>query len=527
MLSRPAVVRYLGLFGALCCAADAVLFGAPSWIRRGVSVMSILRGPDGVLIMLLWIAGLTALCLAWWHGRRLTVSRTWIGVTAALWSLPLVAVPPLASRDMYAYACQGALFDAGFNPSVAGVSAQPCPWLESVSVVWRDTPTPYGPLWIMLAGLAAVFGSQVVALAVFRVYAVLAVVALAVVTPVLARRLGVAENRALWLVVCCPIVPVHMIGGGHNDALALALLFAGLAMVVSRRIPVVSRHPSAVSRRPSALSRRGSILSRRPSVVSRRSSVALLAGGGALIGAAIAVKITMGVVLPFAALLAAGGLELDRAGLTRALRRGGAVVGGAVAALVALSLGSGLGFGWLFALSGAGESRSWTSPATAVGLAVNAAARGFGATVDAVPAARTVAFVLLAVALVVIWWRFRRGDQLAGAGLALLAVIFLAPITQPWYLLWPLAVLAVTVVATRWLEIAVIVSMFLILPNGDGAWKPLQIPLAFLAVGLVGWVAWRSVRWLREPVPGRAPEPVPGAPAPGAPGSEPAPGTPA
>ena len=467
MWSRPATVRYLGLAGALCCAADAVLFGAPTWIRRGVSVASILRGPDGVLIMALWIAGLAALCAAWWHSRRLEVGRRWILVTAALWSLPLLAVPPLASRDMYAYACQGASYAAGFNPSRVGVSAQPCPWLESVSVVWRDTPTPYGPLWIMMAGLAAAFGSQVVALAIFRLYAALAVVGLAAAVPALARRAGVPENRALWLTVCCPIVPVHVVGGGHNDALTVALLVAGLALIAGR--PPRSR--------------------------------AALAAGGALIGAAIAVKTTVGVVLPFAVLLAAGGLELDRAGLARLLRRGGTVVAGAVGALVALSLGSGLGFGWAVALSGAGESRSWTSPPTAVGIAVNAVARLAGADVDVVPVLRAVALGLLLVVLVVIWWRFRHGDQLAGAALACLAVIFLAPITQPWYLLWPLALLAVTVVATRWLAVAVIVSMFLILPNGDGAWKPAQVPLAFAVTGLVGWVAWRAVRWLREPVP--------------------------
>jgi alpha-1,6-mannosyltransferase len=136
-----------------------------------------------------------------------------------------------------------------------------------------------------------------------------------------------------------------------------------------------------------------------------------------------------------------------------------------------------------------------------VGIAVNAVAKPAGADIDVVPPIRAAALGLLLVTLVVIWWRFRRGDQLAGAALALLAVIFLAPITQPWYLLWPLTLLAVTVVATRWLEIAVIASMFLILPNGDGAWKPLQVPLAFAVTALVGWVAWRAVRWLREPVP--------------------------
>ncbi|MEV4704954.1 polyprenol phosphomannose-dependent alpha 1,6 mannosyltransferase MptB [Actinoplanes sp. NPDC049316] len=464
-LGRPAGVRWLGFFGAVCCAADAVLFGAPPWIRQGVSVVSILRGPNGVLIMLLWLAGLTALCAAWWYGRRLELSRRWIVVTAALWIVPLLAVPPLASRDMYAYACQGALFDAGFNPSQVGIAAQPCPWLDSVSLVWRDTPTPYGPLWILLTGFAASFGSQAVALGIFRVYAVLAVGALAAAVPALARRRGVAPEKALWLVLCCPLVPVHFVGGGHNDTLTMALLAAGLALVAGRR------------------------------------PMPALIAGGALVGAAVAVKTTVGVVLPFAALLAAGGLELTREGLLRFLRRGGAVVGGAVALLAVLSVVSGLGFGWAVALSGAGESRSWTSPPTAVGIAVNAAGKWFGAGYDVVPALRTAALVVLLVALVVIWWRFRRSDPLHGAGLACLAVIFLAPITQPWYLFWPLTLLAVTTVGLRWLEVTIVASMFLILPDGDGAWKPLQVPFAFLVTAGVVWVARHSWRWLRSPVP--------------------------
>ncbi len=480
-------VRWLGFAGSVCCAADAVLFGAPTWIRRGVSVASILRGPDGVLIMLLWIAGLAALCAAWWLGRRLDVTSGWIRATAALWVVPLLAVPPLASRDMYAYACQGSLFDAGLNPSVDPLSALPCPWIESVSVVWRDTPTPYGPVWIMLAGLAASFGSQAVALGIFRVYEVLALLGLALVLPALARRTGVSAERALWLVLCCPLVLVHLIAGGHNDTLAMLLLVAGLVLVLGR------------SWRP-------------------------VLAGGVLLGAAVLVKATLGVVLPFAALLAAGGFRalfpgrggVDRGALRRGVDRGAlgrgvdrgalgrvaAVTGGAVAALVGLSLASGLGFGWLTALSGAGESRSWTSPPTAAGIAVNAVGKWFGASIDVVPAARNVAFVLLAVALVTIWWRFRDGDALYGAGLALLAVIFLAPITQPWYLFWIVVLWAVAPAGPpRWFLITVVAVMFLILPNGDGAWKPLQVPLAFAVTGLAGWLAWRSVRWLREPVP--------------------------
>src|SRR5919112_2652709 len=184
-LSRPGFLRWLGFLGSVCCAVDGFLFGAFPYIRSNVNIWTILRGPNGVLIVLLWAVGLTALCTAWWFGRRLALPSRWILVTAALWILPMLVIPPLGSRDLYAYACQGALFDSGLNPYAVGVAAQPCPWLDSVSVVWRDTPTPYGPLFLLLTGAAAAFGSQVAAIGVFRVLAVVGVAGIAAGLPVL------------------------------------------------------------------------------------------------------------------------------------------------------------------------------------------------------------------------------------------------------------------------------------------------------------------------------------------------------
>ena len=473
-LSRPAVLRYLGLFGSVCCAIDGVLFGAPTWIRPHVSVWSILRGPNGPLIMLLWVVGLTALCVAWWYGRKLTglglLSTRWVLATAALWLLPMLFIPPLGSRDMYAYACQGALFASGHNPYVDSISVQPCPWLSSVSPVWRGTPTPYGPVFILLAGGAARLGSQAAALMAFRAIAVASVAGIAACLPVLARRLGVPADRALWLVLCCPLVPIHLVGGGHNDAATVAFLVAGLALIAGRD-----------------------------------RTMAALVAGGALLGLAISVKTTIGVVLPFAALLAAGGAALfqgpralPRPGaLPVLLRRGGAVIGAALGTLLALSFASGLGLGWATALSGTGESVSWTSPPTAVGITINEIGQWFGAHPTAVPVTRAVALAILPVALLAILWHSRDRDPLYGAGLACLALVFLGPIAQPWYLVWPLALFAVTSGRLRWFAAVIVFSMFIILPDGDGAMKPIQVPLSLAMWVLVGWVAWRGVAWLR------------------------------
>ncbi|GAA3349114.1 hypothetical protein GCM10020358_70070 [Amorphoplanes nipponensis] len=548
LLARPAFLRWLGLAGAVCCAVDAFLYGAAPFIRRNVNVVTVFREPAGPLVLLLWFGGLAALCVAWWYGRRLLgrglLSTRWILTTAALWSAPMLVVPPLASRDLYANACQGALVHAGLNPYLVGVSAQPCPWLDSVSVVWRDTPTPYGPVFLVLAGLAAAFGSQLAALVAFRVLAVLGVVAIAAGLPVLARRVGAPVDRALWLVLCCPLVPVHLIGGGHNDALTVAFMVAGFAVLagppktggipaaepapsgtvaaaepvpsggVSAPEPVPSGGVAAAEPVPSgAASAAEPVPSRAVPAAgsppsgsapqdadaaaggSARKGWGTLVAGGVLLGLAVSIKITIGVVLPFAALLAVGGLRA--AGWAGLLRRGGVVLAAALAVLVAGSYASGLGLGWLTALSGAGESVNWSSPPTAVGLAVEAAGRWFGADLAVVPVVRAVALVLLAVVLVVVLWRFRDRDPLVGAGLALLAVIFFAPITQPWYLIWPLALFAAGTARVRWLAGTVVFAMITILPEGTGVFRPLGVPMSFAMIVLIGWVVRRSVSWLR------------------------------
>jgi alpha-1,6-mannosyltransferase len=501
-MSRPAVLRYLGLCGSVCCAIAGLLGGATIGLPTRVTLGAVLTGPHGVTILALWTAGLAALCAAWWYGRRLTGLPTrWILGTAALWCLPMLFTLPLASRDVYSYACQGALFDWGGNPYVQSVSSQPCPWLDSVSVLWRDTPTPYGPLFILITGAAAAPGSQIVALVLFRALAVVSLVLVAAVLPPLARRAGVPTGRALWLVLACPIVPVHLVGGAHNDATVIALLVAGMAVLSGRE-----------------------------------ARTRALIAGGALLGLAAAVKPTLGVALPFGALLATAaparpgnddgpapaGVENEQGGpdpgagwslggvaLGRLVRRGGTVMAAALVTLVAGSFATGLGLGWVTALSGANKARNWSSAPTAVGIAIEAAGRWFGQEWPAMPAARVVALLLLPVVLLAILWRTWRESPLYGAGLACLAVIFLAPITQPWYLMWPLVLFAATAVTARWFAGTIVFSMFTILPAGDPAFRYLIVPLSFAVTVLTGWVAYAGVRWLRGPRPARTVQPVP------------------
>ena len=54
---------------------------------------------------------------------------------------------------------------------LCGVASLPCPWLSEVPRIWRGTASPYGPLWLAIAGGIAAPRNLFVAVALFRLVA--------------------------------------------------------------------------------------------------------------------------------------------------------------------------------------------------------------------------------------------------------------------------------------------------------------------------------------------------------------------
>jgi alpha-1,6-mannosyltransferase len=435
-MPRPIVVRCTGLAGSLLLAGAAWLGGASSPWEPTVTPRTILAGRDGVLLPLCWLAGTLLLTGAWWAGRRAVPSLRHALVTAALWALPLLPFLPLGSYDVYSYACQGWQLAAGLDPYAGGVDLLGCPWTDAVAPTWRTSPAPYGPVFLAMAAAAAELGGSLTGtLALLRGIAVLGVVALGWCLVRLARHTGVPPERAVWLVLACPLVPIHLISGAHNEAVMVALLAGGLFAAVSRR--------------------------------------ALLAG--VLLGLAVGVKATAVVVLPFVALLFPG------------LARKALLAGGAVAALTAVSLGTGLGLGWVTGLSGSGVSVQWTAPPTAIGMTLELLG-----VPGAVTGARIAGMIVLAAVLVWLWLRARGRDPVLHAGLALAATVLLAPVFHPWYALWPLTVLAAGLPRdTRWLAAPCAVAGVLCLPDGYNLALATKAQGAIVVTVLVGCLAWK------------------------------------
>ncbi len=470
------VIRFAGLAAACLLAVAGTLGGALPNGDVASTPVSIAQGPYGVVILLGWLVGTAGQAYAWWAARDRVPSARWAVVTIALWVLPFLFVPPMGSRDVYSYACQGYLFANGLSPYEVGVATLPCPWLDAVSPIWRDTAAPYGPLFVLVTAAVVLLGGSLTAVVVlFRLVAVAGVVTVVVCLPVLARRCGVPSGRALWVALAGPLVGAHLIAGPHNDALMIGLVVAGLALVV-----VAARHPAAQL------------------------------GAGALLGLAVAVKVTAVVVVPFAVLIAVS--RPFRLG--PAARAGGMVVGGALGAMVAITAASGLGVGWISGVVHVKDLVQFTSPPTAVGMTLTFVGRLAVPGFDAVPAVRLLALAVLAVVLIWLWLRAARADKpvpaaLHGAGLAFAATIALAPSFHPWYALWPLVLLAATTVRTNLVMAAGIAGALLVLPDGGGLArfvKFLGAPLMTLVlVVLVVRHLRRDRRADRQPV-GSSPE---------------------
>jgi alpha-1,6-mannosyltransferase len=513
--------RWTGFAGSVLLAAGATGAGVlpdPDPLADA-PVLSALRSTPGVVACIVLAAlGMVLLVRAWWRlcpsDKRPTAG---LMVTTAWWALPLALAPPLASRDVYAYAAQGLVWLRGLDPYTAGpsdlltdragvwsgggvfdgVPGWLSLWVTSVSPTWQGAPAPYGPLFFFVAGGAArggeaTGGNLFVTLALFRLVAIAGVIALAVLIPRLARACGVDPDVARWLTVANPFLLLHLISGAHNDALMLPLLVAGLL--------VAARRPEE------------------PRPWWNRALVAVLAAG-ALIGLAAAIKIVAVVVLPFVALLLAprlrGTLPIVRAGAGAALA--------AVAVFAGLSAVAGLDTGWIGALQAtAGVSVQWTSIPTGWGLAANWVAHAVGEPhmrPEILVVTRTIGSALTVVLLVVLWfWARHRSAQqateastgaspaeaqartaVASSGWALLCVAVLGAAVHPWYFLWTVVLVAAagSPQTRSRLATASAVLCFLVMPDGYNLARAVVVPGVLFDLALTGAAIVLVLRWTK------------------------------
>jgi alpha-1,6-mannosyltransferase len=393
-------------------------------------------------------SGLLLLLLAWWwYGRvaRRAEDESGWWHTPALWVAPLLLAPPMFSRDVYSYLAQGLMIDSGMDVYRHGPALLGGDIAAQVPAIWQHTPSPYGPVFLIVAKLIA--GPHLLlGIVAMRLVAVAGLALLAVAVRMLAESAGVNRSAAIWLAVLNPLVLIHLVGGAHNDALMVGLLAAGLAAAV-RRHPIVAT---------------------------------------LLVVAAALVKVPAALGLIAVAAIWATHL----AGRWPWLRAAGAVGATAVAATVLITQVAGTGYGWIGALSTPISSQNWSL----TGL-LGRWTSGLLGTTAAADVWRWFGLLAVLIVAAVVWTCRARLGPVYGLGIVLVAVVVFGPAIRPWYVVWglaPLAAAAVDLRVRRLLAGFCAALVLVVLPDGFAA-DAERVLLAVLG-GLIGVSAFLIVR---------------------------------
>jgi len=458
--------RLFGATGTMLMAIGALGAGARPVIQDPTFGVRLLNLPSRIQTVSLTMTttGAVMMALAWLMLGRFTLgsrrmSRGELDRTLLLWMLPLLIAPPMYSKDVYSYLAQSQISLEGLDPYRVGPASGlglSHVFTLSVPTLWRETPAPYGPLFLWIGrGISALTGQNIVAAVLcHRVVELLGVGLIVWATPRLARRCGVAEVSALWLGAANPLLIMHLVAGVHNEALMLGLMLTGAELAL-RGIDAPRLLPT--SWRPGR----------------DWEPLSMLLAGAILITLSSQVKLPSLLALGFVTMA----LAYRCGGTVRALvLAGGGMAALSLAVMALVGWASGLGFGWIYTLGTANVVRSWMSPPTLLALgtgqvgillglgdhttAVLGLTRGIGVLIITV----LVGWLLLAV--------FRgRLHPIGGLGVALGVTVLLFPVVQPWYLLWAIIPLAAWASRTGFrlaaIVITLVVGIFGPTANGD------------------------------------------------------------
>src|SRR6266436_6331503 len=232
--------RLFGATGTVLMAIGALGAGARPVVQDPTFGVRLLNLPSRIQTVSLTMTttGAVMMALAWLMLGRFALgqrrmTRSQLDRLLLLWALPLLIAPPMYSRDVYSYLAQSEISLQGLDPYRVGPATGlglDHVFTLSVPNLWRETPAPYGPLFLWIGrGISALTGENIVEAVLCHRLLVLAGVGLIVwATPRLARRCGVAEVSALWLGAANPLLIMHLVAGIHNEALMLGLMLTGV-----------------------------------------------------------------------------------------------------------------------------------------------------------------------------------------------------------------------------------------------------------------------------------------------------------
>lgn len=393
--------------------------------------------PAKVIGTAMVVAAVVLLVDAWFRlrpGLYLDFKHWAVGL---IWSLPLLLAPPIFSHDAYSYAAQGWLVYNGLNPYETPVSVLPGAFADQVSWVWRYTAAPYGPLSLQISHLMVIVGglNPYYSTLLMRIPALIGVVLIVYFLPRLAARLGADVQLAAWFSTINPLLIIDLVGGMHNDALMIGLII--LALYLTHRRPERFWFGAVIVGVAAAV----------------KQPALLAAYPVALIG------------LPWQWNTQHVLNKIARAVLSSAI---------AVGTFAAISVATGLNFGWMNAIDVPGRVVT-LAPLSLLGegirlLCVAAGRPELGTQIAGGLLVAGVAVSALIVAYLAVTVARRR--PVTFLSWSYLVVALLGPAMHSWYLLWGGLLLPLTKPTERVQKLAVVVTSVLLgYGAGNLAWR--------------------------------------------------------
>ena len=196
-----------------------------------------------------YILGLFALFYAYWrvlstvHGlsrddpEAAKSLRLWVLGLSLLCAVPLIGLYPLTALDVVLYVVRARLWALyGASPLLAWPAHFPQDPYIGFAGEFAKEPSPYGPLWELIAQIPIRLGIRDIGAGVIamKMIALGAYVAMAVLigwySPQKTSRYTVSSLTALTFFALNPLVLMEAIGNGHNDIVMLALMTLGLVL---------------------------------------------------------------------------------------------------------------------------------------------------------------------------------------------------------------------------------------------------------------------------------------------------------
>lgn len=197
----------------------------------------------------LYILGLGVLFLSYWRMLRIvhelsrldpsgsSALRKWILGFGFLCGVILIGLYPITALDVVLYVVRARLWTLyGASPMVALPMNFPQDPFITLAGEYAKQPSPYGPLWELVAQIPLQLGITGIAGGVIamKIISLLSYLGMGILIGWHARqdssRFNVSSLTALTFFALNPLVLMQAIGNGHNDMLMLLLMTLGLVL---------------------------------------------------------------------------------------------------------------------------------------------------------------------------------------------------------------------------------------------------------------------------------------------------------